>query len=126
MDYNLPIAEIMTSQVVTIKETDAVHKVQELFKGYHFHHLPVVNEQNELSGIIGIIDLTKAIHNGNTQVKEIMTPNPTVLDVDDSIGLAADIFLANAFHAIPILEGSDIVGILTTHDLLEYAFKNHF
>lgn len=51
-----------------------------------------------------------------------MTPYPIQLDPDDSIGLAIDIFLANKFHALPIVEDGALLGIVTTHDLLEYAF----
>jgi len=126
MDYSLPIASLMTPQVITLKETDNVYKALELFEGYHFHHLPVMGDNHELIGIVSSLDLTKANHNGETLIKDIMTPDPTVLDSDDSIGLAADIFLANAFHAIPIVEDRKLIGILTTHDLLEYAFKNPF
>jgi acetoin utilization protein AcuB len=51
-----------------------------------------------------------------------MTPEPIVVDPDDSIGLAADIFLVNTLHALPVVEDNRLVGIITTHDLLKYAF----
>ena len=44
------------------------------------------------------------------------------LEPDDTIGLAADIFLANKFHALPVVEDERLVGIVTTHDLLKYSF----
>ena len=55
--------------------------------------------------------------------REIMTTNPMVLDPDDSIGLAADIFLANKFHALPIVEQTELLGIITVHDLLAHCFE---
>jgi len=60
------------------------------------------------------------------KAKDIMTKNPLVLDADDSIGLAADIFLANRFHALPIVEENRLVGMVTTHDLLLYSFNSSF
>ena len=57
------------------------------------------------------------------QVLDIMTTKVVTLDPDDSIGLAADIFLANRFHALPIVEGKNLVGILTTYDLIKFCFQ---
>ncbi len=46
-----------------------------------------------------------------------------VLEPEDTVGLAADIFLANKFHALPIVEDDVLTGILTIHDLLAYSYK---
>ena len=55
-----------------------------------------------------------------------MTEFPMHLDPEDSIGLAADTFLANKFHALPIVEDQVLVGLITTHDLLKYSFESPF
>ena len=52
--------------------------------------------------------------------------NTLSINADDSIGLAADIFLANRFHALPIVEENRLVGMVTTHDLLLYSFNSSF
>ena len=54
-----------------------------------------------------------------------MTKYPISLEPDDTIGLAADIFLANRFHALPILDDDVLVGLVTAHDLLRYSFNIH-
>jgi CBS domain-containing protein len=56
--------------------------------------------------------------------EQFMTKYPVQLDPDDSIGLAADIFLANKFHALPIVEDGVLVGLVTSHDLLQYSFSS--
>ena len=53
---------------------------------------------------------------------DIMTRYPVTLDPDDTVGLAADIFLANKFHALPIVEDNELIGLITTHDLLAFSF----
>ena len=40
------------------------------------------------------------------------------IEQDDNLGLAADIILANRFHALPVVDGVDLVGIITSHDLI--------
>ncbi|NNE29644.1 MAG: CBS domain-containing protein [Saprospiraceae bacterium] len=116
----------MTPQVITIKESDTVYKAKDIFTEYPFHHIPVVNDLGKLTGIVSMLDLPSAVKNGLSDVASVMTPEPTVLASDDSIGLAADIFLANSFHAIPIMENGHLIGILTTHDLLRHVFKDQF
>ncbi len=43
---------------------------------------------------------------------------------DTCYGLAADIFLANKFHALPIVEDGILIGLVTSHDLLQYSFES--
>ena len=99
----------------------------------------VIDDQNKLVGIISKEDFYKFTHTLTLQTtgktwsnikyeticaKDIMTQSPFVLDPDDTLGLAADLFLSNQFHALPVVEINDLVGILTSFDLLKYAFKS--
>ena len=124
MNPSLAISEVMTRQVVTIHETGSVQEAKEHFEAYSFHHLPVVDDIGKICGIVSMLDLPNATQNGITEISQIMTPDPTTLEENDSIGLAADIFLANSFHAIPIMDDNELVGILTTHDLIKFAYKD--
>jgi len=58
------------------------------------------------------------------RARDIMTAAPLFLDPDDTVGLALDIFLANKFHALPVVEDNILMGILTTHDILAYSINN--
>ncbi|MFN8339607.1 MAG: CBS domain-containing protein, partial [Saprospiraceae bacterium] len=55
--------------------------------------------------------------------KDVMTTDPITLDTEDTIGLAADIILTNQIHSIPVLNGDQLSGIITNHDILKYCFK---
>ena len=141
MNPNLPIRNIMTESPVTIHIDEPLEKVKTLFEAHGFHHIPVVETGGVVAGIISRIDWLRRLNEmvaettGHTwieiqyqhqPVKEIMTPQPVSIDPDDSIGLAADLFLANTFHALPVVEDNKLVGIITTHDLLRYAYKSPF
>ena len=53
-----------------------------------------------------------------------MTSQVARLSPKDSLQTAADYFRENLFHAIPIVDENDrLVGILTTYDLINYAFR---
>lgn len=138
MNPNVPVSEIMTKLVVSINPDEGLQKIKDIFLKNNFHHLPVVDNGN-LVGIISREDFLKTYYQvskettGKTwsekslnhlSAREIMTKDPMTLEPDDSIGLAADVFLANKFHALPIVEDGVLAGIITVHDLLAYSFDS--
>ena len=140
MNTDRPIKEIMTTKLVTVQPDTSVKEVNKIFAKNTFHHLPVVDSAGVLAGIISKEDLLKLSYvlSKNTAgkiysekqyssltAKDVMTKFPVSLDPDDTIGLAADIFLANRFHALPILDDDILIGLVTTHDLLRYSFNIH-
>lgn len=138
MKRNNAIRTIMTTDLVTVNPDTPLNKIQEIFGKSLFHHLPVVELGNRLRGIISREDTVRIFKKiaqnttGKTNTtfvtdhltaKDIMTEYPLTVDPDDSIGLAGDVFLANRYHALPIVEDEDVlVGLVTVHDLLAYAF----
>lgn len=139
MDTNQAVRSIMTTNLVTVPPTATAKEVKNIFNEYSFHHLPVVNAADRLLGIISKEDFSKIAYvlslntSGKTfsqlkydslQALDFMTKYPLSLDPEDTIGLAADIFLANKFHALPIVEEETLVGLVTTHDLLLFSFAS--
>jgi CBS domain-containing protein len=137
MNPNISISTIMTTDTMFVKTTDSLPVVEKVFKQFRIHHLPVVDKDHSVVGIISKTDLVSFLKQlslnssgklysqftaDHSTAAEIMTPEPMVIDPDDTIGLAADIFLANTLHALPVVEDKKLVGIITTHDLLKYAF----
>lgn len=137
MKPNNAIRSIMTTNLVTVNMNSPLATVQEIFEKHSFHHLPVMDSDNQLIGIISREDYFKIYNNlakstsGRTwtkkeiaclKAKSIMSEHPMTLDPDDTIGLAGDVFLANKYHALPIVEDEELLGIVTVHDLLAYSF----
>jgi CBS domain-containing protein len=127
---NEPISTIMTRKVVTVRPDDNLEAVKRILFEKHVHHIPVV-EGRKLVGIITSFDLFKTgrCHDEFNQIKveEVMTNRVATLDPNDKIGAAAQVFLENLFHGIPIVnEAHDLVGIITTHDVLKYEFNKEY
>ena len=125
---NESIATIMTKNVISISSSETLDKVKDVLYKKHIHHLPVVDD-NKLVGIITSFDLGK-IDSGdyNTiKVGDIMTQKLAYLSADDKIGTAAEVFLENRFHGIPIVNAKhNLVGIITTHDILMHLFDKEY
>lgn len=136
MNPETPVSSIMSKRLVTVETDSRLPKIRQIFEQHGFHHIPVL-EFGKLVGIISRADFNRISHtlsfdldgregidsqNHVYTAKEIMTEYPMQLDPDDTVGLAADIFLANRFHALPVVDSGDLVGIVTSHDLIAYAY----
>lgn len=137
MENPRSVSAIMTKDVTSIGPDMPYAEIKDIFDNNHFHHLPVLNEKKQLMGIISKEDLFKAIYlislhtkhpdyshlkYGYISASDLMTKYPVFLEPDDLIELAVDIFLANKLHALPILDDGQLVGIVTTHDMMQFAF----
>ena len=137
---NTPIKNLMTTDVVTIRPNDLMVVAKEIFETNSFHHIPVVDENEQLVGIVSRHDYNKMLttfsvfKNSKADiankrfmmsmlVKDVMTKHVARLHPDDPISVALGIFKENLFHALPIVDDKNrVVGILTTFDLLTYAY----
>ena len=141
MVANVKIAEVMTSKVISVHPDDMMDKVGEVFRAHHIHHIPVVDQHNQVVGIVSKDDYNllcdhftlfrreyEEVLNKkflfSLLVKEVMTKQVMTLHFEDPISLAVGIFRENLFRAIPIVDDDKaLCGILTTYDLLTYAFS---
>ncbi len=125
------VSSIMTTDVVTISQDETLDQAKEYFFQHKMnHHLPVV-EEGKLVGIISTTDLLKLNkpfeEYTSIKVKEIMTTKVGTLSPDDQIGTAAEIFLHNFFHAIPIVDENRILlGIVSLVDVLKHQHDKHY
>jgi acetoin utilization protein AcuB len=127
---NEPISKIMTREVVTVKPGDDLNVVKNILFTKRIHHLPVVDGK-KMVGIITSFDLVKLgkAHDdyGDIKVETVMTQHVATLGPDEKIGAAAEVFLENLFHGLPIVdERGELVGIVTTHDILKYEFLREY
>lgn len=130
----------MTKEVISVHPHDMMTKVADLFRGHRIHHLPVVDDGQQLLGIISKEDYLLLCDHftmfkkekeeelnhrflSSLVVKDVMTKQVSTLHEDDPIALAVGIFKENMFKALPIVDDQQkLVGIITTYDLLNFAF----
>jgi acetoin utilization protein AcuB len=127
---NEPISRIMTREVLTVKPGDDLNVVKNILFSKRIHHLPVL-EGKKMVGIITSFDLVKLgkAHEdyAGITVESVMTRGVATLGPNEKIGAAAEVFLENLFHGLPIVnERGELVGIVTTHDILKYEFLREY
>ena len=127
---NEPLSSIMSTDLITIHPEAVLTEVRRLFMKSRIHHLPVVVNDNELVGLLTTYDLFKSNVTQDdfdrVKVKEVMTTSLATLEPHDKIGVAAEIFLENLFHAVPVVTGNRLVGIVTSFDVLKYEFQKAY
>ncbi|MCZ2101206.1 MAG: CBS domain-containing protein [Chitinophagales bacterium] len=126
---NESVTTIMIKDLTTLHPDDKVGRAAEIFKSKRIHHLPIV-EGGDLVGLITTHDLwNRHIPPSDFEkidIKDIMSKKLIKLTPEDKIGTAAELFLDNRFHALPVVDGSKIVGLITTFDVLRYMFKKEY
>jgi CBS domain-containing protein len=134
-----PIHHIMTHNPIVLQLNDGLSQAEVLFKKYKMRHLPVVSGE-KIVGILSMTDLARISFvdsydpenfSVDTSVyslfslEQIMVRNPKCIAPDATIKEAAETFLEAEFHALPVVEGEKLVGILTTTDLLKYLLDQY-
>ncbi len=138
---NTTLSEIMVTNLITVNPLKTMDKVEKVFNENNIHHLPVVNEKNELLGLISKTDYCQLLDSFtflNKEVEEkknkrllstltardVMTKQLAKLKPSDTISIALGFFRENRFHAIPIVDDNNkLVGIVSTLDLINHAYK---
>ncbi|MBI2153539.1 MAG: CBS domain-containing protein [Candidatus Rokubacteria bacterium] len=115
-DATLTVAHIMVKPVVTATPNTPAGTARYLLQQARVRHLPVL-EKGLLVGIVSDRDLRSAA--GETvPLREIMTRTVFVLSPDTSVRQAARLFRERRFGAMPVLDGRELVGIVSVVDVL--------
>lgn len=137
----VPIQDVMTTDVITVNANAAVSEVASIFEKHEFHHVVVVNDTGTMVGVISQTDMDQTRSGAtlfNNPLKEehdavifasmlafeIMTPNVLTVKPEDSIRRGYEVFKANKFRALPVIEYGNVVGIITPLDLLDHFFNS--
>jgi len=109
----------MTTEVFVVNENDLVDLVDKIMRWKNIHHIPVVNNDNKIIGIISKSNL-KALNLGESKAmiaKDIMVKNIITVTSETSLEEANRIMLQHNIGCLPILEFGDLIGILTRNDV---------
>ncbi|MBL7820026.1 MAG: CBS domain-containing protein [Saprospiraceae bacterium] len=127
---NETVQEIMVRDVICVNPTDTLQKVKELLINNRIHHVPVVETDMKLVGIITTYDLFKlAVDHKDyptTKVGNVMTKILATIEPIDKVGTAAEVFMEHLFHALPVVENGKLVGIVTSFDVLRYEYNREY
>ena len=127
------VKSIMGKSLITV-EPDATLAVADLAMMFaHSRHVPVTKD-GRLLGILSLRDVLAAQLSSlrssaeerrqkarSILVRDVMKSNPYVVDLEDDVIKAAHLCHRHHFSSIPVVRRGELVGIVTTSDLVEHT-----
>ena len=132
----ITVNEVMSKDLISVSPTERLIHARRVMLEAHVGRLPVLDEGN-LVGMITSKDLMRAFIDfrkkvpekyQKSQIKEvlvedIMSANPTYVSKDMSISEVSEIIMETGYNGLPVVEGGEVIGIITQTDILRLIEK---
>jgi len=125
------ISDYMTTNLITFSPKQLIVNVMDVLIKSNISGGPVVNEKNELLGMVSERDCMKQISESryfnmplpDITVDDYMAKDVDTLDKNMTIFDAASIFHATGRKRFPIVEGGILVGQISRRDIVKAALE---
>ncbi|BAS54608.1 tRNA nucleotidyltransferase/poly(A) polymerase family protein [Leptolyngbya boryana NIES-2135] len=116
----LSARELMSSPVRTIRPETTIEDAQRILLRYGHSGLSIVNQEDQLVGVISRRDLDIALHHGfsHAPVKGYMASNLKTITPETSLPEIEALMVTYDIGRLPVLEQGNLVGIVTRTDVL--------
>ncbi len=113
---------LMSSPVKTLPVEASIEEARELMTRFNFNAVPVVNEQQQVVGIISLQVVEKAVHHKLLRIgiDELMSTDFTLVAPDAPLAALQQSIIEHNQRCIPVVERGELVGVVTRTDLLRY------
>ncbi|MGB5387737.1 MAG: CBS domain-containing protein [Eudoraea sp.] len=138
VQIELPVSNIMTTNLITLDVKESLDKAEHLFKKYKIRHIPVI-ENEKIIGMISLNDILRisfadgayreeenissSIYEMFT-LRQLMIGNLETVTPDSTIKEVAELLVKREFHSLPVVENGKLKGMVTTTDLIKYLLKH--
>ncbi len=126
------VRDLMTERVFTLQPNDDLEALYDLMDTHHVRHVPVVDRDGDLVGLVTQRDLARSVLGAQDvlplsvqqeilrrrKVREIMATEVETVEPDENLKVAAEMLLENKIGCLPVVEGAHLVGILTESDFV--------
>lgn len=119
------VESIMKKNVIFIRETESCERAENILISYNIHGAPVLNDNDELKGVITVSDLEKAENSNllHAPVKAFMNKNVVFINKNVPINYAKKLIVEKNASHLPIMDNGTIIGILSRTDIIHYLFR---
>jgi CBS domain-containing protein len=128
----ITVDEMMTTGTKTLRADDSLADVQAAMARYNCHHVPIVNDTNELDGLVShrdVLSVTESsLHDTedpanpeDIRVSEFMTKDVFTVGPETSLRKAAIYIRTQRYGCLPVVKDKKLVGIITDSDFVNIA-----
>jgi len=129
----ISVRSIMQEKIVTISASESLSTVEDIMRLGRVRHMPVVSS-GRLVGVVSERDLLRSslssLSSHRTaerkaflyavEIGRVMSQPPIVISPDASIRRAAQVMAENKIGCLPVVQGEDLIGIVTETDVLRW------
>ncbi len=110
------LADVMRTEFIVVAPEDTLGEVAERMTALNVGSV-VVKDYGRLIGILTERDLLKAmaarVHSSEARVRQFMTEDPVTATPDMECEDAERLMLEKGFRHLPVLEGDEVVGVVS-------------
>jgi CBS domain-containing protein len=132
------VKHLMSSPVVTLFAEETLPLAEDIMRFRHFRHLPVVDDDGRLVGLVTHRDLLRAqissltgltheqrrARQDEVHVRELMTRDLWTVHPDTLASVAGQTMAEHRYGCLPVIDDKHVlVGIITERDFLKFATR---
>jgi acetoin utilization protein AcuB len=122
------VEEVMIKNVIALQATNTIEEAINLMKTKKIRHLPIVDQDNHLIGLVNASRLREAspsVFHVGEHLEDLQKPLSSIMRTDviyghplDFVEEVAGLFYEHRISCLPITKDHKLVGIITETDLL--------
>ncbi|WP_144060087.1 CBS domain-containing protein [Rhodopirellula sallentina] len=147
-DQQVPLHSFMRRAPISVAETDTIEEAVEKMSENHLSALPVIDEENCLTGILTVSDMLRMIRDaeqtlqadmaiydesylivdlireclGDDAVSSVMSDATVVATQNDSVREVAQMMIKHQLHHVPVVShDKQLVGIVSATDYVRFV-----
>jgi CBS domain-containing protein len=133
----ITVKEVMATNPWTLKATDTLAAARQLMTEQHIRHIPIVDDQGGLVGLVTHRDLLAAsipslvdmdaeqrvVLEASTSLQQIMTTKLSVASETMNLRQAALRLQEHRYGCLPVVSKGKLIGIITDSDFVAVAIN---
>ena len=122
---NVKISDLMAENVISVEPNATIGDARRLFQEKKLHAVPVIADDGVLAGILSTQDLVTDARDDQS-VHELMTEHVYTIPQYNDVHHAARLMRNHKVHHVIVTHEKQVVGILSSFDLLKLVEDHRF
>ncbi|OUS02359.1 CBS domain-containing protein [Flavobacteriales bacterium 33_180_T64] len=119
-DIDRKVCHVMNTDIFSVDEKDSLELVFNIMQWKNIHHVPVINSNKELIGLLSWADIKShlnEIEESTSCVSNFMKTDVVCISQHHRITEAKKRMVENGINCLPVIKHNKLIGILTSNDI---------
>ena len=117
--------DIMTRKVYTIRSDASAQEAAQLLDQHRISGLPVVDESNDIIGIVTEADIISKVDKEGLRVSDIMSTEVISVNEETAASEIALLHTERKIKRVPVVQDGKLVGIVSRADIVHAVAQGH-